>query len=121
MFDTDLDVLDTADLLAAAAEYAQVENRAATRILEAALAYADRNAVPEGYEPLPGYERVVVYGGDGCPGVAEFAPIELGAVLGISRVSARRYLEFYAAQGRTEVTLRYGTTGRPERRYTWRT
>ncbi|MET9314600.1 hypothetical protein ABZX12_22540 [Kribbella sp. NPDC003505] len=88
MFDTDLEDLATADLLAAAAEYAQIENRAATRILEAALAYADRNAVAEGYEPLPGYERVVVYGGDGCPGVAEFAPIELGAVLGISSGAA---------------------------------
>jgi len=88
MFDTDLDVLDTADLLAAAAEYAQIENRAATRILETALAYADRNAVAEGYEPLPGYERLVVYGGDGCPGVAEFAPIEFGAVLGISSGAA---------------------------------
>ncbi|MEV0792686.1 response regulator [Kribbella sp. NPDC050459] len=46
---------------------------------------------------------------------------ECAEKIGISRVSARRYLEFYAAQGRTEVTLRYGTTGRPERRYTWRT
>jgi response regulator of citrate/malate metabolism len=39
---------------------------------------------------------------------------------GISRVSARRYLEFLTTRGQAEVTLRYGTTGRPERRYTWR-
>ncbi|MDL5155614.1 response regulator [Actinomycetospora termitidis] len=37
--------------------------------------------------------------------------------VGISRVSARRYLEFFADTGRAEVRLRYGTAGRPERRY----
>ncbi|MGW5739357.1 MULTISPECIES: response regulator [Streptomyces] len=37
----------------------------------------------------------------------------------LSRVSARRYLEFFTDTGRAEVTLRYGGTGRPERRYRW--
>ena len=46
---------------------------------------------------------------------------ECAELVGISRVSARRYLEFLTTQGQAEVTLRYGTTGRPERRYTWRT
>jgi response regulator of citrate/malate metabolism len=45
---------------------------------------------------------------------------ECAEKVGISRVSARRYLEFFAAQGQADVTLRYGTTGRPERRYTWK-
>jgi response regulator of citrate/malate metabolism len=35
----------------------------------------------------------------------------------LSRVSARRYLEYFALTGRVEVRLRYGGTGRPERRY----
>ncbi|MEE1752458.1 response regulator [Streptomyces sp. SP18CS02] len=35
----------------------------------------------------------------------------------LSRVSARRYLEYFADTGRAEVTLRYGGAGRPERRY----
>ncbi|WP_418956212.1 response regulator [Streptomyces tritici] len=35
----------------------------------------------------------------------------------LSRVSARRYLEYFAETGRAEVTLKYGGTGRPERRY----
>lgn len=39
--------------------------------------------------------------------------------VGVSRVSARRYLEHYAGTGRAEVTLKYGTAGRPERRYRW--
>ncbi|MFJ4921444.1 response regulator [Streptomyces sp. NPDC088725] len=37
----------------------------------------------------------------------------------LSRVSARRYLEHFVDTGRAEVTLRYGGTGRPERRYRW--
>jgi response regulator of citrate/malate metabolism len=37
--------------------------------------------------------------------------------VGISRVSARRYLEHFVAAGKAEVSLRYGSTGRPERRY----
>ncbi|MDA3648820.1 response regulator [Saccharopolyspora indica] len=37
----------------------------------------------------------------------------------ISRVSARKYLEHFAETGRAEVRLRYGGTGRPERRYRW--
>ncbi|WP_138908255.1 response regulator [Streptomyces chryseus] len=37
----------------------------------------------------------------------------------LSRVSTRRYLEYFADTGRAEVTLRYGGTGRPERRYRW--
>lgn len=36
---------------------------------------------------------------------------------GLSRVSARRYLEHFVSLGTARVTLRYGTTGRPERRY----
>jgi response regulator of citrate/malate metabolism len=42
---------------------------------------------------------------------------ELADAAGISRVSARRYLEFFVAQGTAQVSLRYGSRGRPERRY----
>jgi response regulator of citrate/malate metabolism len=41
----------------------------------------------------------------------------LAEVVGISRVSARRYLEHFAQQGLAQVTLRYGSPGRPERLY----
>ncbi|MCM0675920.1 response regulator [Micromonospora phytophila] len=44
---------------------------------------------------------------------------ECAARVGISRVSARRYLEHFADTGRAEVSLRYGSAGRPERRYGW--
>ena len=45
---------------------------------------------------------------------------ECAEKVGISRVSARRYLEYFCTSGQVDVALRYGTTGRPERRYHWR-
>ncbi|RZT26301.1 uncharacterized protein DUF222 [Kribbella sp. VKM Ac-2569] len=87
MFDEDLEELETADLLAAASQFGRIQDRAAVRVLEAALVFADRNG--EVYrEPRPGYEQIHVYGGDGCPGVAEFAPIEFGAVMRMSSGAA---------------------------------
>jgi response regulator of citrate/malate metabolism len=38
---------------------------------------------------------------------------------GISRGTARRYLEYLAATGAVELSLRYGSTGRPEHLYRW--
>lgn len=37
--------------------------------------------------------------------------------LGISRVSVRRYLEYFVDAGRATVRLEYGRAGRPERKY----
>lgn len=45
---------------------------------------------------------------------------QVGEGIGISRVSARRYLEHLVTIGRIRVTLRYGEAGRPERLYRWR-
>jgi response regulator of citrate/malate metabolism len=45
---------------------------------------------------------------------------ECAEQVGLSRVSARRYLEHFVNAGLAEVRLRYGTAGRPERRYRWR-
>jgi response regulator of citrate/malate metabolism len=50
----------------------------------------------------------------------DLSAAEAASVLGISRVSARRYLEHLAETGKAEVSLRYGEVGRPERRYAWR-
>ena len=44
---------------------------------------------------------------------------ETAEVVGVSRVSARRYLEYFCSIGQAEVALRYGSAGRPERRYRW--
>lgn len=42
---------------------------------------------------------------------------EVAEAVGMSRVSARRYLEHLVTEGYAQVTPRYGTTGRPENRY----
>jgi response regulator of citrate/malate metabolism len=47
------------------------------------------------------------------------AAADVGERIGLSRVSTRRYLERLVAMGWVEVTLKYGSTGRPERRYRW--
>jgi response regulator of citrate/malate metabolism len=47
----------------------------------------------------------------------ELSAQECADAIGISRVSARRYLEHFVRQGRMQVSLRYGSRGRPERRY----
>jgi response regulator of citrate/malate metabolism len=52
---------------------------------------------------------------------SDLSATECAALAGLSRISARRYLEFFADTGQVKVRLRYGATGRPERRYSWRT
>jgi response regulator of citrate/malate metabolism len=53
-------------------------------------------------------------------GSEDVSAAEAAGLLGISRVSARRYLEHLNERGKATVTLRYGEVGRPERRYAWR-
>ncbi len=48
---------------------------------------------------------------------ADVSAAECAEEVGISRVSARRYLEFCVETGRAEVRLQYGGAGRPQRRY----
>ena len=50
-------------------------------------------------------------------GTGELSAAECADMVGISRVSARRYLEHFVARGSAVVRLQYGGAGRPERRY----
>ncbi len=50
----------------------------------------------------------------------DLSAAETAEEVGVSRVSARRYLEHLVECERAEVRLRYGEVGRPERRYVWR-
>jgi response regulator of citrate/malate metabolism len=50
---------------------------------------------------------------------AGLSATECAQMTELSRVSARRYLEHFTSAGKAEVTLKYGGTGRPERRYRW--
>ncbi len=49
----------------------------------------------------------------------EATAIDVAECAGISRGTARRYLEYLAATGAVELSLRYGATGRPEHLYRW--
>jgi response regulator of citrate/malate metabolism len=86
--------------------------------VDAALA-ALRGAAPR----LPkGLSQVTL---DLVASVLREAPEELSAAevagrAGVSRVTARRYLEHLAADGRVDLGMRYGTSGRPEHRYRWK-
>jgi response regulator of citrate/malate metabolism len=44
---------------------------------------------------------------------------EVAGRCGLSRVTARRYLEHLAIEGLVELSMRYGGTGRPEHLYAW--
>ncbi|MFG1704613.1 response regulator [Nonomuraea sp. M3C6] len=49
----------------------------------------------------------------------DLSAAEAAELTGLSRVSARRYLEYLCAAGQAELRPRYGTAGRPEHRYRW--
>ncbi|WP_171055329.1 MULTISPECIES: response regulator [unclassified Nonomuraea] len=49
----------------------------------------------------------------------DLSATEAAQLTGLSRVSARRYLEYLCAAGQAELRPRYGTAGRPEHRYRW--
>ncbi len=46
-----------------------------------------------------------------------FTADEAGEMIGASRTTARRYLEFLTSNGELEADVNYGTVGRPERCY----
>jgi response regulator of citrate/malate metabolism len=47
----------------------------------------------------------------------DLSAAEIADQMGISRSTAQRYLSQLARQGKIELRLHYGTTGRPEHRY----
>ena len=48
---------------------------------------------------------------------ADLSAHETAEAVGISRATARRYLEYLSECGEIEASLRYGPTGRPQHRY----
>ncbi|MGW5237690.1 response regulator [Monashia sp. NPDC004114] len=44
---------------------------------------------------------------------------EIAQQVGVSRVTAQRYLSDFARAGRVTIRLSYGSAGRPEHHYTW--
>jgi response regulator of citrate/malate metabolism len=85
---------------------------------------AGRRAAPRGVATTPKgiapetltvvRESLAAAGGGGL------SATECSERTGLARVSARRYLEQLVATGEADVRQRYGTAGRPERRFTLR-
>ena len=90
MFDTDLTELGAAATVDHVVDCRAMAERLEVQILRGAAHFADLHALvgPTASRTLPGAERLVLLGGAGTPEVAEFAPAELGAALGISDTSA---------------------------------
>ena len=74
-------------------------------------AAAAQEVLPKGLGAETG--RLVL---DAVRNAGEVSAAECADLVGISRVSARRYLEHYLSTGAVELRLQYGV-GRPERRY----
>ncbi len=70
--------------------------------------------LPKGMSPETAQSIIAALTNSSVP----LSSLECADKVGISRVSARRYLEHFKTLGLIDVTLRYGSAGRPERRYT---
>ena len=81
----------------------------------ATLHQADRASAPKGQSPVTA--RLVAEALRGSP--APLAAADVAVALGISRATAQRYLAVLADSGRAAMTMRYGSTGRPEHLYAW--
>ena len=95
MFDISPDVLDADAVLSDVAAARALADRCEVRVLQDAARWADLHGDVERLESgaaLPGLERLVQFGGDGTPEVAEFAAAELAAVLGLSTFAGQRLI-----------------------------
>lgn len=72
-----------------------------------------RKSLPKGIS-APTLALVLAAMREAC---GEIGAVEVADRSGISRGTARRYLEYLAATGAIELSLRYGSTGRPEHVY----
>ncbi|PLX95744.1 MAG: two-component system response regulator [Desulfuromonas sp.] len=69
---------------------------------------------PKGIDPLTLKKISGIFEQDCAEG---FSAEEVGEQTGVSRTTARRYLEYLTANGKLAAELVYGAVGRPERRY----
>ncbi|PLY03925.1 MAG: two-component system response regulator [Desulfuromonas sp.] len=75
---------------------------------------APTRGLPKGIDPLTlNKVRQVFEDTD----VTDLNAEEVGGQIGVSRITARRYLEFLITEGFLAADLLYGAVGRPERRY----
>jgi response regulator of citrate/malate metabolism len=82
---------------------------------------AGRAAVPQTPKGITPETMELVRQALAAAGADGLSATECSARTGLARVSARRYLEQLVAGQQADVRQRYGTAGRPERRFTLRT
>ncbi|MBI5161698.1 MAG: response regulator [Micrococcales bacterium] len=94
----------------------RLDQAALDRMLGAAPAAAGPAAPPpKGISP----ETAALVASVLREGAADLSAAECARLLGLSRVVARKYLEYFVETDRATVHLRYGQAGRPQRRYAW--
>ncbi|RQM67850.1 response regulator [Aeromonas hydrophila] len=100
-----------AESRAALAALADIDQQAVDALLGTPLQQVAAAGLPKGIDALT-LQRVLT----ALTGVGASAE-EIGNRVGVSRTTARRYLEFLVGQQLASPELEYGTVGRPERRY----
>ncbi|MGY3943465.1 response regulator [Aeromonas tecta] len=96
---------------AALAALADIDQQAVDALLGSPLQQVAAAGLPKGIDGLTLQRVLAALTGEGAS--AE----EIGSRVGVSRTTARRYLEFLVGQQLASPELEYGTVGRPERRY----
>ncbi|HAU4928668.1 response regulator [Aeromonas hydrophila] len=96
---------------AALAALADIDQQAVDALLGTPLQQVAAGGLPKGIDGLTLQRVLAALGSQGAS--AE----EIGGRVGVSRTTARRYLEFLVGQQLASPELEYGTVGRPERRY----
>jgi two-component system CitB family response regulator/two-component system response regulator DcuR len=105
--------LETRNRLAAAG---QLEQQDVDRLLQSRPETApEREALPKGIDGITLEKVRRVFSTEGPPG--GLSADDIGRQAGMSRSTARRYLEYLAESGWLCADLIYGTVGRPERKY----
>ncbi|MGY3859356.1 response regulator [Aeromonas veronii] len=97
--------------IAALAALADIDQQAVDALLGTPLQQVAAAGLPKGIDGLTLQRVLTALTAEGAS--AE----EVGAKVGVSRTTARRYLEFLVGQQLASPDLEYGTVGRPERRY----
>ncbi|MGY6036820.1 response regulator [Aeromonas sp. AE23HZ002T15] len=97
--------------IAALAALADIDQQTVDALLGTPLQQVAAAGLPKGIDGLTLQRVLAALAAEGAS--AE----EIGARVGVSRTTARRYLEFLVGQQLASPELEYGTVGRPERRY----
>ncbi|MCO4205274.1 response regulator [Aeromonas taiwanensis] len=97
--------------IAALAALADIDQQAVDALLGMPLQQVAAAGLPKGIDGITLQRVLAALAAEGAS--AE----EIGTRIGVSRTTARRYLEFLVGQQLASPELEYGTVGRPERRY----